>query len=137
MSELRWAAAGEFLPVHPRPGTHVLHPFLWDVLHDPDPEEVQIQPLFPYQGKLTLQLGGDLQLDNLQGSLTGSPCEGCGPLTGWTSHQHWLTRIFQVKSMDLESERTEFSYCQVPLATLGIVRVLSLVFLCSSISLCF
>lgn len=60
VSVLWWAPAWEFLPVHPRPGTHVLHPFLRDILHDPDPQKVQVQPLFPYQGKLTLPLGGDL-----------------------------------------------------------------------------
>lgn len=67
MSELRWAPARELLPVRPRPGSHVFHPFLRDVLHDPDPEEVQIQPLFPYQGKLILQVGGDLQADHARG----------------------------------------------------------------------
>lgn len=79
MSELRWPPAREFLPVHPRPGTHVLHPFLRDVLYDPDPEKVQIQPLFSYQGKLTLQLEGGLQSDcsqDLPGKFLTRPQDG-------------------------------------------------------------
>lgn len=56
MSELWWAPARELLPVHPRLGPHVLHPFLRDLLHDLDSEEIQIQPLFSYQGKYPLQV---------------------------------------------------------------------------------
>ena len=57
MSELWWAPARELLPVHPRPGPLVLHPFLRDLLHDLDSEEIQIQPLLSYQGKYPLQVG--------------------------------------------------------------------------------
>lgn len=101
--------------------------FSLDIFHDPDSEEVQIQPLFSYQGKLTLQLGGDLQSD-----CCWVPKRGFWSTHGWTPHEHWTTGVFQVKS-----ERTVFPCWPVPLTTLGIVKFLSLVFVYSIISLCF
>lgn len=49
--EVRRLSGWKLLQVCPRPGPHVLHPFLWDILHDGLLKEVQVQPLFSHQGE--------------------------------------------------------------------------------------